>query len=118
MAIRQMPLSLLDDDFYIPQAIIAEDITVIAQRMGLILEHKTDEMDAVDGFRGAAVVLDGDITFLIKHYAGFQEGTVQLYLPASISDVEDITEMISYVMSQTRMPPSRLMWQRKDNPEL
>jgi hypothetical protein len=98
----------------VPQAIIAEPVDALAKRVGSKLEKGQDDLDE---YQGAAAWLDG-LPFAVMHYRGHPENLSTIYLPFDIREVDKITEIISRITAELKVPPSLIKWQRKDDPEL
>jgi hypothetical protein len=52
------------------------------------------------------------------HYTGHPKDTSTIYLPFNIRDVDEISALISRIVSELEISTKMITWQRKDNPEL
>jgi hypothetical protein len=113
--IKPVPLHIMIDQYdFVPQAIIAETVHELAKRCGCDVENGQDDLDA---YQGAAAWLDG-FPFALMHYRGHPTDTSTIYLPFDIGDVDTITDIVSRIVSELKVSPKSVTWQRKDNPAL
>jgi hypothetical protein len=105
-------LSKLD---LIPQAIIKKPISYFDGRFGIRLIRDHDDLDQ---YEGAALSLDGELRFALKHYRGYPPDTTTIYLSCEFSDVQEITEIVTKILRELELPSSTLSWQRADSPNL
>lgn len=113
--IRPAPFhNVLNKTEFVPQAIIAETVYDFAKRLGSEVEAGQDDFDK---YEGAAAWLD-DFPFTVMHYRGHPKDTSTIYLPFDIHDVQRVTEIIARIVSELKLPPKLVTWQRKDDPEL
>lgn len=106
--------SLLAQNDFVPQAIVAMDIDYFADRFGAQI---VTDLDDLDHFVGVAYLL-GSLPFTVMHYAGHPDGTSTIYLPQEISDLGKINEIIRQITAAFKLPDQSVQWQRKDNPDL
>lgn len=105
---------------FIPQAILNEPVSVVAQRLGAKVQEGSDDFDF---YLGAAGALDdfpglGKVPFTVMHYRGHPDGTTTIYLPFNIQGIARITEIISKILADLEFSSEALRWQRWDDPDL
>jgi hypothetical protein len=81
----------------LPQAIIARPISYFRDALGIRISKSIDDFDE---FEGAALRLNGELPFALKHYAGYPDETTTIYLPCTIRDVAQITTMIRRITKE------------------
>jgi hypothetical protein len=99
----------------IPQAIIRKPISYFDGRFGIRL---VDDHDDQDKYQGAALSLNGELRFALKHYAGYPADTTTVYLSREFRDVKEITGIVAKILREFELPSSVLCWQRADDPDL
>jgi hypothetical protein len=113
--IAQLPLhELLQKAEVVPQAIIAETIDVLAERLGFKVEKGDDDFDEYEGC--GSFLAQANCSFALMHYKGHPPGTTTLYLPFEIEDVDQITAIVAQIATELDVH-SKLLWQRKDGPD-
>jgi hypothetical protein len=105
----------IDADF-IPQAILNKDIVQVARVLNLNIEENSDDLDKFEEV--TFLSSSTNIPIAIRHYAGHPKGTVTMYLPFKIRDIDAITKAIALVVEELRFSTEDIYWQRKDDPEL
>jgi hypothetical protein len=105
---------LLAEKDFVPQAVVATDVSYFAGRFGAQMVNDSDDLDQ---FVGVGYLLDS-LPFTIMHYRGHPDGTATIYLPQEISDVEKISEIIRQITKAFKLPNDSVQWQRKDSPDL
>jgi hypothetical protein len=114
--IKQAPLKEMIYKFeFVPQAIVALPVHEIVQDLGWDVEKGHDDLDE---YFGAAALLDGVQPFTVMHYKGHPDYTSTIYLPFDIRDIGKITDLITRIASELKLPTQKITWQRKDKPEL
>jgi hypothetical protein len=98
----------------VPQAIISEPVETFARIKPATIEEDSDNLDY---YKGIAYALN-DIPFAVMHHRGNPKNTSTIYLPKSIRSVDQITGIIDNIIACFKLPPSSLIWQRKDDPDL
>ena len=83
----------------VPQAIIKEPVSAVAQRINVDPEHGEDSFDR---YEGIAIVLDGSLQCALMHYDGHPADTFTIYLPFAIRDLNQISELIARNHRRTR----------------
>jgi len=111
--LRSIAIDELPKAEYVPQAIIRKPVSYLSHKARFPVEHGFDDFDE---FVGGAFVLENDIPFTIKHYKGHPENTATVYLPMSIQDLDDITQLIHVILQEFHIEEKYLFWQRKDDP--
>lgn len=73
-----------------------------------------DGKDDLDEYKGASFTIGNDIRFDLRVYQGHihADVTVTLYLPASLTDQDRISEIITTVVREMAIAPSAIAWQR------
>jgi hypothetical protein len=99
----------------VPQAIISKPIASFDRRPKIVLVDGEDDFDV---FRGAALSLNGDLLFALKHYRGYPDDTTTIYLPRGVTDVKEITRIVKRIVQELELPTSVIRWQRADDPNL
>ena len=105
---------LLAETDFVPQAVVATDVSYFADRFGAQMVNDSDDLDQ---FVGVGYLLDS-LPFTIMHYRGHPDGIATIYLPQEISDVEKISEIIRQITKAFKLPNDSVQWQRKDRPDL
>jgi hypothetical protein len=100
---------------FIPQAVIGRPVSYFTTSMNI---QFFDGHDDLDDFQGAALVLNGRLPFLLKHYKWHPKDTITVYLPDDIQNIDQITDAILLIMQELRLSKGTLIWQRADNPDL
>jgi hypothetical protein len=105
---------LLGAKEFVPQAIVGVNVSYFADRFKseLVKEH-----DDLDEFLGTAFWLDEWLPFTVMHYRGHPPDTSTIYLPFEITDVEKITGIVERIASEFKVT-DKVLWQRKNDPEL
>ena len=96
---------------FVPQAILAEEIYSLAERIHSKVEKGKDSLDF---YMGTAGWLDG-LLFTVMHYRGHPPSTSTIYLPFEIHDVNEITKILSRLIAEFGLPKKKIIWQRKDD---
>lgn len=99
----------------VPQAIINESLENLAKRNHVMLDYGHDDLDEYRGF--AAEIVDG-FEFAVLHYKGHPKNTFTIYLPKSITDLNEITNNIDKVIALLGVHPIAIQWQRRNDPNL
>lgn len=113
--LRPIEIKELGNIELIPQAIIKKPISYFDGRFGI---HVVSDHDDLDAYQGAALSLNGELPFALKHYSGFPPDTTTIYLSGEFRDVQQITGIIAKILSELGLPSSAIFWQRADNPNL
>jgi hypothetical protein len=113
--IKPVPLSQLDGQELIPQAIINRPTSHFASQFKIPFTSGHDDFAF---FEAAAVQLNDDIVFELKRYVGYPENTTTIYLPYNIRDIEYVSRLIGIIADELHIPMNWISWQRRDNPEL
>ena len=92
----------------VPQAILKGTVDKFVARYGKLVK----DCDALDYFEGAAFRLDRQTPFALMHHAHDKENTTTLYLLDNVSDVAQITSLVSKIVEQLDLPPQAIEWQR------
>jgi hypothetical protein len=112
---KQIPLEELAGTELLPQAIIARPISYFSDTLGIQISKSADDFDE---FEGAALRLNGELSFALKHYAGYPDETTTIYLPYTIRDVAQITAAIRRIAKELHIASVWIAWQRMDDPNL
>ena len=112
---RQIPLAMVADKEFVPQAILGVPPSALAELRGLDFVKAYDDLDRFDG---AAVSVEDKIPVLLKRYDGYPHNTTTLYLPAEITDVDQITSLIRFVLERMWIPVEWITWERVNDPAL
>ncbi len=112
---QQIPLEELAGTELLAQAIIARPISYFSDALGIQIAKGVDDFDE---FEGAALRLNGNLPFALKHYAGHPDETTTIYLPYTINDVAQITAIIRRIAEELHIAHIWIAWQRMDNPNL
>jgi hypothetical protein len=115
MIIRAIHMPDVTYGDFLPQAVINKPASYFSSSLGFNLVTSHDEFDE---FEGGAFILDDRLPFTILHYKGHPVGTTTVYLPPSISDVGEISEIVHNIMRYCHLERNDLLWQRSDNPDL
>jgi hypothetical protein len=99
----------------VPQAIIRKPISYFDGRFGIRLVSDRDDLDM---YQGAALSLNGELRFALKHYRGYPPDTMTIYLSREFDDVQEITRTVEKILRELELPSSDLSWQRADSPDL
>ncbi len=113
--LRPIKIRDLSNIDLIPQAIIKKPISYFDGRFGI---HVVDDHDDFDAYQGAALSLNGELRFALKHYAGYPSETTTIYLSREFKDVEEITRIVTKIIHALQLPASAISWQRADDPDL
>jgi hypothetical protein len=70
--------------------------------------------DGLDEFQAVSFLIGNDIHFDLRTYAGHPAVTVSLYLPAEVSDQQEILQIVKIVIKQMIIPKNAVAWQRGD----
>jgi hypothetical protein len=101
---------------FIPQAVFQGSVAHFSKIVGAPVSQSSDDLDTFDGIVFVSKSINQPVA--IRHYAGYPEGTVSVYLPRAVSDVVQITDMVKELAAELRLSASDKIWERKDNPEL
>ena len=99
----------------IPQAIIRKPISFFDGRFGIRVINDRDELDV---YQGAALSLNDELKFALRHYAGYPPDTTTIYLSREFRDVQHIKGIVEKILRELEIPYSDISWQRADNPDL
>jgi hypothetical protein len=105
----------LRDIELVPQATIKRPISYFDGRFGIRVVSDHDDLDA---YQGAALSLNGELPFALRHYRGYPPDTTTIYLSREFSDVNEITGIVAKILRELELPASAISWQRADNPDL
>ena len=108
MSLRQIPFSSLTSEM-IPQAIISRPVERIAGKFRIL-----EDYDDFDLFEGVALILNETLHVALKHYQGHKPGTTTVYLPATVSDVDEIAEVVRRLFDELNLPLKDLAWERAE----
>jgi hypothetical protein len=112
MSIRSSSINRFEGEF-VPQVVLGLTETEARQRFGL--ESGEDDFDT---FVGAAFIIDHDLEFVIKHYAGHPPDTFTVYMARTISDIDEITRNIRRIVEYLDLSLHNLQWERADDPDM
>src|ERR1700719_872170 len=107
--LRPIKIKELGNIDLIPQAIIKKPISYFDGRFGI---HVVDDHDDFDTYQGAALSLNGELRFALKHYAGYPPGTTTIYLSREFEDVAEITRIVAKIIRELQLPVEAISWQR------
>ncbi len=117
--IEQVPMERLFTSYGVrdmfPQAILDQPVSVIAKVANLKFETLEDELDE---FKGAGFIVDNQFIAAFKHYNGHPAGQTTIYLPDSMSEVQQISKIIREILKEIQLTTRSLKWERQMNPEL
>ena len=99
---------------FVPQAVLAVDVSHFSNwsNSKLVSDH-----DDFDEFTGSAFWLDNFMPFTVMHYKGHPPNTSTIYLPFDIKDLDQITDIVYRIASEFKVV-DKILWQRKDKPNL
>ena len=99
----------------VPQAIIKRPISYFDGRFGI---HVVSDHDDLDTYQGAALLLNRQLRFALRHYRGYPSDTTTIYLSRELSDLNEITGIVEKILRELELPASAISWQRSDSPSL
>jgi hypothetical protein len=105
MTVRVLKYDL--DANVVPQAIIWRPLRYCT----LVIRDGEDDLDK---FKGASFAIGNDIRFDLRVYQGHIHPavTVTLYLPEDVQDENRVSEIVSLVISEMKIPVSAIAWRR------
>lgn len=107
------PIGSLSVDV-VPQAVIGLPVEkILGKKADISRGH-----DDFDFFEGAFFKLDNKIEIAVRHYRGHPKDTTTIYIDRREGDVERITQLVTQIMLEFRVPSAALKWQRRDDPDL
>lgn len=112
---KPVPLAELAGHDLIPQAIINRPTSHFASMFKIPF---TREHDDLDEYEVAALRIGDRLVFALKHYAGYPPNTTTIYLPDSITQIGEITQIIGVIADELRISRDWIVWQRVDDPYL
>jgi hypothetical protein len=113
--LQPIEISELSDIDLVPQATIKKPISYFDGRFGIRVINDHDDLDT---FQGAALSLNGELRFALRHYRGYPPDTTTIYLSRELSDLAEITRTVAKILRELELPSSAVAWQRADNPDL
>lgn len=111
--LRPIALKDLDKVDLVPQAILSRPISFFQSR-GIMFVQGYDDLDA---YLGAALSLNDELPFALKHYRGYPDDTTTVYLPGNVENVDEITRIVQRIVTALELSRDAISWQRADNPE-
>jgi len=114
MMLEPIPRESIAKVDLIPQAILNRPVSFFADRRNIRFFWESDDLDV---YESAALRLNGT-PFALRHYRGYPENTTTIYLPREVSNVTDITSMISAIVQALELSRTEICWQRSENPTL
>jgi hypothetical protein len=114
MSLKHLQMSDVSGVYFVPQAILNLSPATLARHLSVDFLRGHDDLD---DYEGAAFALNGHLPFTVMHYRGHPPGTVTLYLPYDIREVEKITKLVGVILSELGLSNDVLGWQRADDPD-
>ena len=113
--IRQLTPENSSEIDFVPHAIVRRPASYFAESLHMRLIHDADDLDE---YEGILLVLNNDMPFALRHYAGHPADTVTIYLPSEYKNVHQITNILNRITRELRIDRSDICWQRIDSPGL
>jgi hypothetical protein len=111
--LRPIPIAELGKIDLIPQAILNRPVSYF-EKHGIQFVQADDELD---NYEGAALVLDNNLRFALKHHRGYPNDTITIYLSKEIQNLQQITSIVRRIVEELKLTPEVIRWQRSDNPD-
>src|ERR1039458_4185110 len=86
---------------WIPQAIIKKSVSYFQKHLGLKF---TEDSDNLDYFQGTRPLQIGHYLYVLRHYRGFPDNTIGIYLPNDLTDTREITKTIQMIAEKLHLP--------------
>jgi len=99
----------------VPQAILNKPVSFFADHWNI---HFLQQSENLDVCQTAALRLNNETVFALKHYRGYPEDTTTIYLPREVSNVNEITSLIGAIVHALDLSGAVIRWQRADDPNL
>jgi hypothetical protein len=99
----------------VPQAIINRPPSWFASRLHTSVVQGIDDFDS---FEGLTLLDEQGMPLALRRYAGHPAGTATLYIPHTIRDVREISDIVAGILGDFGLGQMDLRWQRRDDPEL
>jgi hypothetical protein len=71
-----------------------------------------DHEDGLDIFRAASFVMDNEVSFDLRHYRGHPDHTATVYLSIHIEHLDDISNIIDFIVLKMAVPTHAIAWRR------
>ncbi len=113
--LRTISLTELGKIDLIPQAILNRPVSYFENHHGIHFVQANDELDR---YEGAALVLDNNLRFALKHHHGYPDDTTTIYLSKEIQNLQQITATVRRIVEALELPCDVIRWQRSDGPDL
>jgi hypothetical protein len=100
---------------FVPQAVIGRSRSYFEKSLRIRFSAGDDDLDR---YEEAAFLLNDDLPFVLRHYAGHPANTTTLYLPRRYQEVDQITSIVGRIIRELSLDRDDVVWQRADDPEL
>jgi len=100
---------------FVPQAVIGRPRSYFEKSLHI---HFSAGNDDFDRYEEATFLLNDDLPFVLRHYAGHPANTTTLYLPRTYQEIDQITSIVRRIIHELSVDRKDIIWQRADNPEL
>jgi hypothetical protein len=115
MMIRQLPSDTFDTVELVPRAVVALPLSYFAKRFQFKIIESHDDLDH---YEAAALSLNGDLQFGLKHYRGHPVNQTTVYLPMQINRALEIASWFSQIAKELELSRESIIWQQStDDPE-
>lgn len=108
---RQIEWSKRTEAFVI-QAAIRKPPSFFEREQGIAF---TETEDGLDLYRAALFLKDETIPVMLKQYRGNNRNETGLYLAPDCEDLDEITRLITNVITDLGLTSADVVWQRKDS---
>jgi len=99
---------------FVPQAVLNKPLGYFATKLRASVETGLDDLDH---YESISFNRNG-LLFAVRHYKGHPDNTVTIYLPSKFHEVEQITNIVSNILSELSVSGEDILWQRRDDPDL
>src|ERR1041385_5247685 len=99
------------DQGMVPQAVLKRPIREVANQFDTTVVRGHDDLDS---FEGVAILINDKIPVALKHYRGYPDKTVTVYLPATVHRLKRIEKLLARILLELRLSHDEIVWQRSD----
>jgi hypothetical protein len=115
MTIAALAAEAVRGQGFLPHAIINRSVDGLGRELGAELAVGHDDLD---DFRSVTLILNHEMPFMLKHNRGHPADTATVYLPSYLTEVDEITKVISVIIDGLGLSADALRWQRAEDPDL